>query len=104
MNNRPADISLPEGWDWDRVEAARKVHAIPDHMVPVVAVQGVAVAWITLNAAREDQRADIEPGDDCSGQNGHEWAYTGTEYGGDDESYRGEGRCYCVHCGADGDA
>jgi hypothetical protein len=35
---------------------------------------------------------------------GHEWAYTGTAYGGDDESYFGEGRCYCVHCGADGDA
>ena len=35
---------------------------------------------------------------------GHEWAYTGSAYGGDDESYSGEGRCYCVHCGADGDA
>jgi hypothetical protein len=35
---------------------------------------------------------------------GHEWAYTGTAYGGDDESYMGEGRCYCVNCGADGDA
>ena len=34
----------------------------------------------------------------------HEWAYTGTAYGGDDESYMGEGRCYCIHCGADGDA
>lgn len=35
---------------------------------------------------------------------GHEWAYTGTAYGGDDASFMGEGRCYCVHCGADGDA
>lgn len=35
---------------------------------------------------------------------GHEWAYTGTAYGGDDESYFGEGRAYCIHCGADGDA
>lgn len=34
----------------------------------------------------------------------HEWAHTGTEYGGDDESYHGEGRCYCVKCGLDGDA
>jgi hypothetical protein len=34
----------------------------------------------------------------------HEWAYSGTAYGGDDESYHGEGRCYCVYCGADGDA
>lgn len=35
---------------------------------------------------------------------GHKWAYTGTAYGGDDSSYLGEGRCYCVNCGADGDA
>lgn len=32
----------------------------------------------------------------------HEWNYTGVQYGGDDESYHGEGRCYCVLCGADG--
>lgn len=35
---------------------------------------------------------------------GHEWVYTGSAYGGDDESYHGEGRVYCSHCGADGDA
>jgi hypothetical protein len=35
---------------------------------------------------------------------GHEWAYTGTAYGGDDERWGGEGRAYCIHCGADGDA
>lgn len=29
---------------------------------------------------------------------------TGTAYGGDDDSFFGEGRCYCEHCGADGDA
>ncbi len=34
----------------------------------------------------------------------HEWVYTGTQYGGEDESYRGEGRVYCSKCGADGDA
>jgi hypothetical protein len=34
----------------------------------------------------------------------HEWAYTGTSYGGDDERWMGEGRCYCLKCGADGDA
>jgi hypothetical protein len=33
----------------------------------------------------------------------HEWGYSGTAYGGDDERWHGEGRCYCVHCGADGD-
>lgn len=54
--------------------------------------------------ARRAAEESAEPGDNCSGPNGHEWAYTGTEYGGDDPSYRGEGRCYCIHCGADGDA
>lgn len=34
----------------------------------------------------------------------HEFTYTGTQYGGDDESYHGEGRCYCVKCGLDGDS
>ena len=33
----------------------------------------------------------------------HEWVYTGTAYGGDDESYSGEGRVYCSLCGEDGD-
>jgi len=41
--------------------------------------------------------------DICTNPEGHEWAYTGTEYGGDDEGYHGEGRCYCLYCGADGD-
>lgn len=46
---------------------------------------------------------EFDPGQDrpCPG---HKWAYTGTAYGGDDESYRGEGRVYCEHCDADGDA
>ena len=33
----------------------------------------------------------------------HEWEYTGTAYGGDDHRWHGEGRCYCIFCGADGD-
>lgn len=43
-------------------------------------------------------------GDRCTDPGGHRWAYTGTQYGGDDERWHGEGRCYCAHCGADGDA
>jgi hypothetical protein len=31
------------------------------------------------------------------------WVCTGSAYGGDDESYHGEGRIYCDQCGADGD-
>lgn len=40
----------------------------------------------------------------CNSPSGHEWVFTGSAYGGDDERYFGEGRCYCAHCGADGDA
>lgn len=40
----------------------------------------------------------------CATGRGHKWSYSGTAYGGDDESYFGEGRVYCCHCGADGDA
>lgn len=40
----------------------------------------------------------------CTDPKGHEWVRTGTAYGGDDERWGGEGRCYCIHCGADGDA
>lgn len=46
---------------------------------------------------------DDEDDDDCCNPEGHSWVCSGTAYGGDDESYFGEGRCYCEFCGADGD-
>lgn len=49
------------------------------------------------------EEPEWDPGQRCKCP-GHEWAYTGTQYGGDDESFFGEGRAYCIHCGADGDA
>ena len=56
--------------------------------------------------AHASEIADEEPYD--PGQRGpcpgHEFVCTGSAYGGDDESFHGEGRCYCIHCGADGDA
>lgn len=48
-----------------------------------------------------------EPGDCTSIEQfmcRHEFAYTGTQYGGDDERWHGEGRAYCQKCGMDGDA
>lgn len=52
---------------------------------------------------------DIEQDDEsyppeCSDPRGHEFECTGTQYGGDDERWHGEGRCLCIYCGADGDA
>lgn len=40
----------------------------------------------------------------CETTLGHDWSRTGTDYGGDDVSFRGEGRVFCLRCGADGDA
>jgi hypothetical protein len=56
-----------------------------------------------------EKLAPSQPIDECCGAPAeenctHDWVFTGTAYGGDDESYRGEGRCYCPLCGADGDA
>lgn len=42
--------------------------------------------------------------DKCIDPAGHDWVFTGTQYGGDDKRWHGEGRCLCRHCGADGDA
>lgn len=39
----------------------------------------------------------------CGVLRGHSWSFSGTQYGGDDDSYHGEGRCLCAYCGADGD-
>jgi hypothetical protein len=52
---RPSDIILPDGWTWDRVEAERTRWSMGDNMVPVAVEIGVAVAWVTLTAARADQ-------------------------------------------------
>lgn len=51
----------------------------------------------------EDDCDDIYP-PPCTNSNGHKFECTGTQYGGDDERWHGEGRCLCVYCGADGDA
>jgi hypothetical protein len=47
---RPTDIKLPEGWTWDRVEAARAKWGIEDSFIPVAVVPGAAVAWATINS------------------------------------------------------
>lgn len=66
------------------------------------------VTHVTLEVPMDDLDAMDFDGDypaRCTNPDGgHEWAYTGTQYGGEDERWGGEGRCYCVHCGADGDA
>lgn len=54
-NNRPSDIPLPAGWDWDRVEAARAKWGIGDDKVPVAVVPGACVCWGTINSVRLDR-------------------------------------------------
>lgn len=52
MTHRPIDITLPEGWTWERVEAQRTKWGISDDFIPVAQVPGAAVAWATINSER----------------------------------------------------
>jgi hypothetical protein len=54
VSNRPAEIKLPDGWDWDRVEARRAKWGIADDMVPIATVPGAAVAWGTIDSVLSD--------------------------------------------------
>lgn len=60
-------------------------------------------ALVDIHAGEVADEPEYDPGQrgPCPG---HKFECTGTAYGGDDESYFGEGRCYCIYCGADGDA
>lgn len=69
--------------------------------LPVIAIDE-NTDFSTLGNPFDHCEDDGEPR--CTNAAGHEWACSGTQYGGDDESFNGEGRCYCVWCGADGDA
>lgn len=67
-NNRPADITLPAGWTWDRVEDARARWNIASNMVPVATGYG-CVAWGTINSVRmsRTEREFIrDPGEDAA--------------------------------------
>ena len=50
---RPADITLPDGWTWELVEAERARWGIDETMVPVAIVPGACVAWGTINSVRK---------------------------------------------------
>lgn len=89
--------------------------AVPEHEVPILLWLTPDDLLIYCNVCtqtpddRGDARAlvaDLEPDDPdaCTNPDGHEFEHTGTAYGGDDPRWHGEGRCYCIHCGADGDA
>jgi hypothetical protein len=54
LQNRPAEIKLPHGWDWDRVEAQRAKWSIAEHMIPVATIPGACVAWCTIDSVRAD--------------------------------------------------
>lgn len=93
---------LPMGWaNANRIEAEHRRH------VAALEVQGIDA----FEASQEERAAaeaffgeDDDSDPPCPNPGGHEWYFTGAAYGGDDESYHGEGRVYCTHCGADGDA
>lgn len=65
--------------------------------------------WLALSEEGRNRLRAIttspepDPGSNDAGCE-HDFVCSGTAYGGDDESYHGEGRSYCTKCGADGDA
>ena len=61
----------------------------------------VAISWRKVGAVGHPGGDDDEGR--CSNPDGHEFECTGSAYGGDDDRFHGEGRSYCIHCGADGD-
>jgi len=66
-------------------------------------VRALLVEHLTTEELYRD--ADDDDGEPrCSNPGGHHFVCTGTNEGGDDERYHGEGRTYCEHCNADGDA
>jgi hypothetical protein len=80
----------------------------PENLDLIGDIARAAIVYVEMDAPRVpdpkdegDSAGDGEPR--CTAPGGHEFVCTGTAYGGDDESYHGEGRSYCVHCGADGD-
>lgn len=80
----------------DPEDAARAAHAMADRDAEDSRDNQEQVAtWPDESDGPEDR---------CTSPRGHSWVYSGTAYGGDDERWGGEGRCYCEHCGADGDA
>jgi hypothetical protein len=54
LQNRPAEIQLPLGWDWERVESQRAKWSIGDNMVPIATIPGACVAWCTIDSVRAD--------------------------------------------------
>ena len=59
---------------------------------------------LTIHRYIRDDHGLSLPQFECETEKGHSWSYTGSAYGGDDDSFHGEGRAYCCYCGADGDA
>lgn len=61
-------------------------------------------ARIVFGYLRDDEGLSFEQYRCAHTNQGHVWSYSGSAYGGDDDSFGGEGRAYCCYCGADGDA
>lgn len=79
-----------------RIEVYRGFRRKYPHLRPVVAFRASRM-YLNEEGAISEKEAI------CFASGGHRWVFTGTQYGGDDERWGGEGRCYCSKCGADGD-
>jgi hypothetical protein len=99
-------------------EASKRdpVMVMRSNLSDAISLGAIASQYQQLRAQHPDARAAVVVAyirDDhgltfeqyrCEQERGHSFSSTGTAYGGDEDSYGGEGRCYCAHCGADGDA
>lgn len=81
-------VAAAEAAGWDIGDNKSVLDRARDGFAALVDVHAAEVAV-------EDEPPDPGQRGPCPG---HEWACT------DDGSYHGEGRCYCIFCGADGDA
>ena len=103
---KAAETNIGSAWDLPAREDDIKEYLYQVSKLHIVDVEHNAFKDLFVFEKRQPRTQEEEEYlvSQCTNPNGHQFEYTGTAYGGDDERYHGEGRCYCIHCGADGDA
>src|SRR5262249_45296735 len=92
LNLRAARHRRKSGYAYRKALGLRHLNGQHEHIVTELAANA---AWRRHYAEQREREERCQR---------HVWVFTGSAYGGDDERWMGEGRCYCEHCGADGDA
>lgn len=101
---KATETNIDSAWDLPARDDDIKEYLYQMSKLHGVEVTHDAIKQVFVFEKLSHNALDDNPTDQCTHPNGHHFEYTGTAYRGDDERYHGEGRCYCIHCGADGDA